>query len=897
MCRLCSALTSAAAVLVVLLSAGQTLHAQTPESVGSDEPSGLFAVIKRFDFDERPLGNFEETPMYWEQLSGAGLPRYSDGRFDDQIGHDAPPAFRIDLRGGSTCYEYRFSDINVLPGADYRVSAYVRCVGLEHSRALLQIYIVDRFGERVEGSDRISRIVSPMGTSPETEPWQRLEAVVSGNFPDAFALRLRLWVLQDYAWHDPAAGSIDPIVRQDVSGTVWFDDVVVYRLPRARLHLSTDGNIVQVGETPRLKLDLHNSSPHPVATELEVLNASGESVFSEQSEVPAHATHPLETELPPLPTGLYDVYLYLHADGERYRYRSVRFAVVPTLPEVWPPPSEFGIDFAGPPRADRDGAVALARELCCGAIKIGVPVAGVLDVSTARQQYDDVRALAHDLIRNRIDVTGVLETAAGESSGADEANVDLLRTPNAEELFGPALTSMGGLIRSWQLGEGEVRAAAGERSLNDLRNSLRRYVTAPEVVLSVSALDPRSSAVEQFAASADAVSIRLPSTVPTRVLPRQLAPSDESASQISSRTIGRWLEMDSPEAGVPTAQRIAETARRLVIARALGLDRVYVPAPFELSESGGAAAWQPTEDYIALRTLYHVLGGKRAVAAMPMLQEHAIAIVFVGERDTAIVAWTWRDQAIAEPVELYLGSAVKALDLLGQPIALNTREGRTLVPLRPQPILLTSIEAPLARLQASFRVAPTYVQRHDIEPASVLSFENHFDQELSGTIEFVLPPYWRIAPKSIGFKLAPGERFSHALSFTLPPREYAGARPVGIRVQLNRPVTQLLDFRVPITVGLRDVQIDVRTHWNERTLVVEQSLHNESLTPMSFSAFCQAPQRRQLERAFLDIAPGETRVEVYEYSDADDLVGAVLRLGVHEIRGPRSLDQLVEVTP
>src|SRR5262245_13354819 len=47
-------------------------------------------VVKHFDFNETPLGNYESTPMQWRAHVGLGFPQYLEGRFDPSLGHDNP---------------------------------------------------------------------------------------------------------------------------------------------------------------------------------------------------------------------------------------------------------------------------------------------------------------------------------------------------------------------------------------------------------------------------------------------------------------------------------------------------------------------------------------------------------------------------------------------------------------------------------------------------------------------------------------------------------------------------------------------------------------------------------------------------------------------------------------
>lgn len=88
-----------------------------PTSRAAAEQAGPSRYVKLFDFDERRLGNYEDTPMYWTRFAGEGLPNFSNGRFDDRVGHAAPPSFLFTVRGGNIGYEYAHTDLAILPDA------------------------------------------------------------------------------------------------------------------------------------------------------------------------------------------------------------------------------------------------------------------------------------------------------------------------------------------------------------------------------------------------------------------------------------------------------------------------------------------------------------------------------------------------------------------------------------------------------------------------------------------------------------------------------------------------------------------------------------------------------------------------------------------------------------
>jgi len=214
-----------ASALSVCLIGESLVRADEPQrGPNSDtQPTDFYKLVKHFDFDEQPLGNYEETPMHWIRLAGPGLPTYARGRFDHEVGHEAPPSFQLRLIGGNVGYEYQQRDLTVIPGSDYRVDAYVQTEGLRQARAFLEVYLVDRYGETIPRSNRVSELIR--SDPSEATAWQLLRVDVPGDYPTAYALRPRLWILQSYVWCSPSELEVDPIVRRDIHARAWFDDI------------------------------------------------------------------------------------------------------------------------------------------------------------------------------------------------------------------------------------------------------------------------------------------------------------------------------------------------------------------------------------------------------------------------------------------------------------------------------------------------------------------------------------------------------------------------------------------------------------------------------------------------------------------------------------------------
>lgn len=898
---------------------------QAPPSAGGalgplvDVEGEFYRLVRKFDFDERAAGNFEDTPMYWVRMRGPGLPPFATGVIDDAVGHTAPPSFRLSIQTGNVGYEYRNLDLMVLPHCDYFVVGHIRAVGLEHSRAFLAAYLINRFGERIAGSERVSDLVQSTGRADE--PWQRVSLALSSDWPDAYALRIQVWLLQSYVWRDSGPPELDPIIRRDVYATAWFDDLQVYRLPRARLRFTNPGGIVAPGASEAFVLDVNNTFAQQLTTELTIADVDGRVVHTQVFEMSAaggtgvpdraqsapaaassrpgtaatvahleRAAATMEAPFPALPPGLYDVRLRLRGAGDALMDRFTRVAVLPELPGSVERAAEFGVDLGAWPDVDPAGALALLDQLGCGSVKIGIAAAAPGETARVSEQLARISSLVALLTENRLEATGVMLASASTSGEAASPTWRVVRDGDAwRERFSPMFAHLGGLLPAWQLGQERVELASAdgwdERLIGEVRGHLKRFVTLPRLIVPESLL-----AVEQ--PGDDITSVFVPADTPTRSFAAQL---DFLADE--ARRTRCWLALEAPpETAASAYWRSIDLVRRVALAAALAPQRVFVPAPFASVAGAGELQWEPNEHYIPLRTLLFHLGGLRCVRVMRP-EPRTLALIFQGARGACLVIWTWRDAPADVPVELYLAGDPKAMDVFGRPVPIESRQGKTRITVGPAPILVRDFDPYLAQLHASYSLSPNYVEVHTTEPRPVLAFENPYLSRLQGEVRLTPPPSWRVEPDSFTFSLEPGERLEQPLTLISPPRQVASTYEMGVQLRLHAPATTVLEFREPITLGLRGLFFDAHAFWQGDTLVVEQTLRNLTEEPVSFTAFCEAAGRARAERLFLEVQPGEAKSQLYVYPNARSLAGSRLYVGAEEIRGPRSLNQLVLAPP
>jgi len=920
-----SAALVVAAVCALIAGSGPCAQAQSVAPGANPAPLELYRKVKVFDFDERRLGNYEETPMYWRRLAGPGLPAFSSGRLDERVGHDAAPSFLLVIQGGSVAYEYAHTDLTILPNSDYVIEGYVRAEGLEHARALLTCYLVDESGRRIVGSDRVSApVMSLAARGGEDEPWQRVQIDLPGEYPDARALRLQLWVLQTHVFSPPAEGEVDPIVHQEVDARVWFDDIAVIRMPRVRLGFSRPGNLVKPPASESLRVEVHNATLTELRADVAVSGADGRERLKRTFALPAGATEDYRIPLPTLPVGMYRAEVWLRAADEVLVQRTISFAVLPEWMSGRERFADFGIDLGPWPGGDADGATELITALGCGAVKVGLPMFGAAENEQRGDYIAQLRELARHLAISEISSTGVLlSPAAVGASGGYQSTYRLLTGEGAtDERLGPIFAHYGGHLASWQLGYEaiELQEAGGgwtPRSLKNVQENLKRFVAVPQLVIPRSILDgpPTPSLLDptqpqygtelpttpwsaEWSPQPYAYSYWLPAGIPAQAIPWQLSPWFAAAGNggaVGSERAAFWISLglDHDRHGSPAA-RLADMARRVVLAKTVGPDRLYVPAPFELSDGGGAPQWQPNELYIPLRALAQALSGTRALAAMP-LEHDGLAVVFGCGQQHKLVAWTWRLDDADTTVKLYVGKQASALDLHGARWPLSVDGLRAAVPLRAVPLIVEDVDAALLLLQNSFRISPAFVQLHDPQPRPVLYLRNTYNLELSARIELHPPAEWQVLPNPVRVLLAPGETLAQPLEFIIPPRTLAIERKLGVDVYVRRPDPAELHFDVGLEVGLKDVQMSAAAWWDDDALLIEQTVRNLAPQPLSFNTFCQPPGRARLEGVLLNIPPGEARVQRYRLPTARALAGAKVWVGLDEVAGRRTLDQLVAV--
>lgn len=848
----------------------------------------LADVIRRFDFNERPLGNFEEIPAAWERLTGPGLPAHAIARIDDDEGQPAP-SVRLGLAGigSNVALAYRGQDIAVEPGADYRARALARASGLRHARAFMAAYVVDAAGERIAGSEAVSELV---GGAAGDDSWRSIELVCSNHTRDGRTLRLQLWILQAHLFRAAHDARIAPIQAEDVRAAVWFDELVVLRVPQLQVRLSAAGNILQRDETAELILECPGLSIGQSNVELTVRDASGRELVADALRLDIGTGGGGRWPIPRLPPGWYAVTARVTVAGMTAIDAQLPFAVLAPLPDAQLAAPDFGADLVGLSSLDASALAALLPELRARACRFGVPAVGTLNLPEHVRYFRSLSESVRALNLKRIDAAGVLLAPPRPGAGGGERSLRDFVTGERgwREAVLPPVAELSNVLMTWQLDHEAHAIGAAQGGWLDgetaLPTVLASCVSRPEIMRPVSVFNGGRGGGRH--------SLYVPARVPPRDLGRVL----DGLGHTTNTGDELYLEAIR-DAGVPEARREADLLQRLAIARALFDGRIFFAAPVEALNAGGAPQVVPGRMFGGVRTLLHFLTGRTPAGALDA-GPNTVALVFRTadeESSGLVVAWTWEEHARARLVDLQLEGTPRLFDMDGVERPLESGAGGVRVPVSQRPVVIDGVNVPLTLLRGSFAITPEFIQTDRTDERPTVRFRNFHSHPVAGSVVLHPPAGWNMQPLQFDFNVPPGEAFEQSLALRLPPRQIGTTQAIQADLALRSPQPERLKLEIPVTVGLRDVRVEIATRWSGDDLVVEQTLTNQSSAAVGFTAFLDAPARPRLERAFLQVPPQEHRTQTYTLRDARALAGRKLRAGVQEIQGTRALEQLVEI--
>ena len=860
------------------------------------EAKGDDRTLLMIDFEERALGNPEETPMHWAKVEGPGLPHYLSAGLANDRAHSGQSSFRFNINGGSLIYRYQPGRIRVPAGSHYRVETYVQTTPLKHARARLTAYFVDIDLRPITASIQHSDLYA---ATRETEPWKQLSVELSAN-PQAASLVVELELLQPQLFGSTSLGQ-QAIFPQDIRGSAWFDDVAISQVPKITVATEQPGNIFPQGKPVSLAVCINDRFTSDLTSQMVVRDAEKRIVWQKtgsmdisSAEVLASGDRKMRLPVGELPCGWYEATLTLSSRGRLVAKRTTNLVLLADKAEGVRPDPRFGVNAAALPFESWAELPDLLPMLGTGRVKLAV--------WSGRTDFEQANSAAFDQLLVRLQERGITPTAClVDVPPSISRNIggtawrQMIEAPR--EMWQPQLAMMvsrhANHLDRWQLGVDGSDAFVTDPAMRKVYDTL--YVEFAKLMQHPDLAMPWPAWHE--------LDGNLPATValavPPSVLPSQIPLYMQDIRKHNNHNLSLYLQpLDRTR--YSREVQIRDLAQRTIYALAAGASRLDFPLPFSVEGEGAElAGGQPLELLLVTRTLATTLAGATFRGRVP-IAEGVEAFLFDRNGQSILAMWDKGQSGTTKQLALTLGESPRSIDLWGnstplvRPLDNGKPSQKVQLSVGPTPMFLVDIDGPLAQLRASLALDRPLLESTFRPHTRKIRFTNPYKTALSGLLRVQAPPGWAITPPVLQFNVNPDETFEREITIEFPYNSFAGAKTLNVEFVLQD--NRISSTVVPITLhlGLSEVGMQTLAVREGKDVLVQQIITNYGDKPIDYIAFGIFPGQPRDERLIYNLAPGKSTIKLYRFpAPRQDRLKA--RVGVKEISGSRILNDEVEV--
>ncbi len=860
-------------------------------------------VLRFFDFDERAAGNVEDLPMHWSKVTGTGLPTYLQGRMVRGVGRSSPYSFRFDLNGGSLMYRYEGRDLPAHVGGRYRVEGFVKTTVLENARARITLQLLDQDFSPLPGSRVDSDVyASAAGTAAD---WQPLMAEIRAEDPRVAYVQIDLGLLQPNLYAARTLGD-RTIFNQDVQGSAWFTDVLVSQIPELMLTPTRPGGIFAGGEEPGLRMSVNDRILGDLNASVEIRDAAGNLLHQQNGPITPNgppSADPMSAAVnkglwqqtimaPAMPPGWYIATLKVTSGGKVVGERSTTLVQLADGRKTLNPDVRLGLSAIDVPPGLWGQLPDLVAGVNGGRLKLALWSPNN-DVQTAdADTFQNLLTRLDDIgIRPTACITGVPPMMA-ELVGGNDLDHLLKADPTIWQNSLKLLVARHAThLDRWQLGaDGSdvfARNPKWQAFYQQVRGSISELVPQSDLAFPWPALYETDQSIPGEVAL----------SIPTSVLPEQIPLYVNDLKERSSRTFSLGLvPLDRHRYGRDVYTR--DYVQRIVWAFASEATRVDVPLPCRISDDGRRL--EPDELYPVLRTLAFWLADAKYAGKVPVA-EGVDGFLFDRNGTGIIMAWTSAMQAEGRGVttRLNVPGDAKIINCFGMPVAsVPAGPGMVDVQLSSLPILITPVDAGLARLRASAGFDKPLLESSFQSHTRKFRMVNTMNEPISGTVKLVGEEGWNFLPGAIGFALNPGETLEKEVGIEFPYSTAGGPHKVEAVISLSSQTMQKIRVPMQLRLGLSDIGMQSLVLRDGDDVIVQQLITNYGTKAANYTAFAVLAGQARQEKLVTSLGASRTVLKRFRFAGAakgaSPKTPLKVRTGLREIDGQRMLnDDLV----
>jgi len=893
--------------LIVWAWIGATGSAPAAGEVNRPEGSGR--LVHRWNFEDR-ITEVEPIPRNWSRSYHdpdrgrvrPGFPKFNEAELVDSVAFEGLWSLKLPTRGGSTSLLLDRGVVPTVPGGDLMVTVMARTEGLQHARGRVTARFLDRALAVIEQGTFDSEPILTDGS------WQLVTVPMEGR-SDAVWLQIELELLQPDRF-GPGPVSTQEIVREDVRGAVYFDDLRVYQMPRITVGTGTPGSVVIGPNRPDVELNVRDVAGEVLHARLEVEDAFGRIVDSTIREIGTAGgtirwTPALER------FGWYLIRVVLSNDEGVVAERTGALAwLAKPRPIDRIDSSQFGVHVDEPGGRTEDFA-SLINAIGVGRVWLDVwsraeAERSISPEDTRRMEKRVDRVVEH-LLDAGLEVGFVLEGVPHDLARAAQLDPErvlaFLSRDEAEWLPGlqGLLSRFGERVSSWQVGVADAGASEDPATTiamaRHVRDAFATLIPRPMIVVPWT--------IER-ALSAPETGLGLLVQLDTSTPPEGIPLYAEYWRKAGAPMPGAIIETLDPHAYGARAME-TDLARRVVLAWSEGLSPIGIERPWTPASSAEGGSL-PGVAFGVMRTLVEELSGREAVGELPA-GPGVRAIVASPGRSSArsmpgmIVAWCERGAAAGASIDGYLGGgAVVVRDLFGNERSLPAGAVHH-IELTEQPVFIEGVDTELMLFRAGLRIEPRFIetraQRHDVD----LIIPNPWPSPIHGELRIRDPESWEIRPRTVVFSAPVGGESRIPIALSFGPNEPTGPRHLIAEIALSAETRYpIQDMPIHVELGLNSAGV-----WASYRLVdgaagpasdVEVTLlvTNRGTEPSSFIAVAVAPNAPEKEAIISALEPGEAAVRRFRFEGGGTaLRGQRIHVGLIERDGTGRINTALDI--